>query len=139
MIMLVEMILEHNKQILIRGPPSYYHNWSKLLTIHYIPPKTHNIAMTRKKSKLPKIYKYVVLHVIVTCCVICTGQKLTDIEDIGSVLSSLKIANKKQNQKEKAKEEKEKQLPPMVSETLRKNLTKEGYKIIGSHSGKQKI
>jgi tRNA wybutosine-synthesizing protein 1 len=52
---------------------------------------------------------------------------LVDLEDIGSVV---------QKARKKIKEEKNNgELKEMVTPELRKALTKQGYKLIGSHSG----
>lgn len=53
-----------------------------------------------------------------------------DMEDMGAALS-------KQNEEKKKREQDDKDgvLRPMINETIRVNLTKQGYKLIGSHSG----
>ncbi|XP_054749504.2 S-adenosyl-L-methionine-dependent tRNA 4-demethylwyosine synthase TYW1-like isoform X1 [Lytechinus pictus] len=52
-----------------------------------------------------------------------------DVEDLGSVMNKMKNA-KAMNGVKQSTEPKE-----MVTPTIRKNLTKQGYRIIGSHSG----
>ena len=52
-----------------------------------------------------------------------------DLEDIGSYMKKAK-ENSSTNKSEVKREPKE-----MVTPALRKSLTKQGYKIIGSHSG----
>ena len=51
------------------------------------------------------------------------GEGLLDLEDMGKVM-----ADSKANTTSSARRE-------MVTPTIRKNLEKQGYKIIGSHSG----
>ena len=52
-------------------------------------------------------------------------DELVDLEDLGSVMKKAKQAN--ENSSKGPKE--------MLNPTLRKSLTKQGYKLIGSHSG----
>ncbi|XP_023215688.1 S-adenosyl-L-methionine-dependent tRNA 4-demethylwyosine synthase-like isoform X2 [Centruroides sculpturatus] len=58
------------------------------------------------------------------------GSELVDVEDLGSVMNkmkNIKVAKKKILEDSGPKE--------MITPTLRKALTKQGYKLIGSHSG----
>ncbi|XP_067119220.1 S-adenosyl-L-methionine-dependent tRNA 4-demethylwyosine synthase TYW1-like isoform X2 [Centruroides vittatus] len=58
------------------------------------------------------------------------GSELVDVEDLGSVMNkmkNIKAAKKKISEDSGPKE--------MITPTLRKALTKQGYKLIGSHSG----
>ena len=55
-------------------------------------------------------------------------EGMVDLEDLGTMIQKSKVAsNVKPNKGENAKE--------MITPLLRKSLTKQGYKLIGSHSG----
>ena len=55
-------------------------------------------------------------------------EGMVDLEDLGTMIQKSKVAsNEKSNKNGKAKE--------MITPLLRKSLTKQGYKLIGSHSG----
>eukprot|EP01084_Bolivina_argentea_P067247 122507_1 len=57
---------------------------------------------------------------------------LADMEDIGNLMKKSRINNNNNKEEEKKEEIIKKE---MVTKTIRQSLTKQGYKVIGSHSG----
>lgn len=57
-------------------------------------------------------------------------EAVVDLEDLGVVMGKQKLARIQEEE-----DQKKGILRPMINDTIKKNLTKQGYKIIGSHSG----
>ncbi|XP_077578587.1 S-adenosyl-L-methionine-dependent tRNA 4-demethylwyosine synthase TYW1 [Stigmatopora nigra] len=72
-----------------------------------------------------------------------SSPSVLDVEDLGSMMSSAKqispnggqVARRSKNVAKKRHQEKEEEPREMVTPALREALSKQGYKLIGSHSG----
>ncbi|XP_061683404.1 S-adenosyl-L-methionine-dependent tRNA 4-demethylwyosine synthase TYW1 isoform X2 [Syngnathoides biaculeatus] len=72
-----------------------------------------------------------------------TSPSVLDMEDLGSLMSSVKqmpsdggqVAKRSRKMARKSQEEKEEERREMITPALREALSKQGYKLIGSHSG----
>lgn len=63
-----------------------------------------------------------------------TSHDVIDVEDLGNIMNQIKKAKQKDNQMVKLSKKKE-EPREMITPSLRTALTKQGYKLIGSHSG----
>ncbi|KAJ8369245.1 hypothetical protein SKAU_G00092730 [Synaphobranchus kaupii] len=64
-----------------------------------------------------------------------TNHDIIDVEDLGNIMNRIKKAKQKDHQMVKLSKKKKEEPREMITPSLRAALTKQGYKLIGSHSG----